>query len=89
MLILLICAIWLAALVMVVAACRMAARGDHVVLSRFERSPRLLEDEPTSWEDILSLKREDRRARPAPASSQPTASEHMGNRSQKELYVRP
>ncbi len=89
MLILLISTIWLAVLTLVVAICQMAARGDRVVLSRFERSPRLLEDVSASWERAVSLRLEDRRARPSPASSQPTAPEHVRNRSQENLYVRP
>ena len=89
MLILLISAIWLATLVLVVTLCQMAARGDRVVPARSQRSPRLLEDGPASWENALNLKLEDRRAKPAAASSKPTASEHVRNRSQAYLYVRP
>jgi hypothetical protein len=89
MLILLISTIWLAALVLVVAACQIAARGDRVVPARMERSPRLLEDGASWGKALLSLKLEDRRAKPAPANSKPTASEHVRNRSQADLYVRP
>jgi len=74
MLILLICAIWLAALTLVVAVCRMAARGDRVVLSRAERLSGLREDGPTSWEDALNRELQARRTKPATTSAKHTAS---------------
>jgi hypothetical protein len=88
MLILLISTIWLAALVLAVAICQMAARGDRVVPASSQRSPRLLEEGP-SWESTVSRKLQARRARPAAASSKATASEHVRGRSQKGLYVGP
>lgn len=96
MIILLISTIWLATLVVVLAACRMAARGDCVPPRRAERSlhldgarsPRLL-DIPGEWEREFSLRLEDRRAKPSPARSESSTAEHVGNSSQKDLYVRP
>lgn len=89
MIILLISTIWLAMLVLVMAACRTAARGDRVArrdaerstLRRLVRSPRLLRL-PASRTRVLTLKLEDRRSKPAPA-------EHVGNGAQQDLYVRP
>jgi hypothetical protein len=100
MIILLISTIWLATLVLVVAICRMAAHGDRVVLRRTKRSPRLL-DTPDPWEQALSLRLEDRRAkhslapsepstaRSSRGRSEPSTAEYVGNGAQEDLYVRP
>jgi hypothetical protein len=96
MIILFISTIWLATLVVVVAACRMAAHGDRVPLRRAERSfhldgarsPRLM-DIPGQWEREFSLRLEDRRAKPSRAPSEAATAEHVGNGSQEDLYVRP
>jgi hypothetical protein len=93
MIILLISTIWLATLALAVAACRMAARGDRVARRDAERSalrvllrsPRLLHlsaSETPSRTQVISLRLEDRRSKPAPA-------EHVGDGAQEDLYVRP
>lgn len=81
MLVILISAIWFAALLVVVALCRIAAHGDRKMLSRIGRSPRLL-DGTTPETQVVSLKLEDCRLEAATA-------EHVGNGSQEDLYVRP
>lgn len=93
----LISAVWLATLVLIVAVCRMAAHGERAALPRTSgvRSPRLLDsaytlDTPDGWPRTLTLRLEDRRAKPADdARSEPAAAEHVGNGAQQYLYVRP
>jgi hypothetical protein len=96
MIILLTSIIWFTALVLVVAVCRMAAHSDRTALRhrridpRFDtqRSPRLLAVS-TPWEQASSLTLEDRRSRDYEESSEPSATEHIGNGAQEDLYVRP
>jgi len=87
--ILLIPTIWLAILALVLAACRMAARGDKVAhadaaeysaLRSLLRSPSLLRP-GASRAQVLTLKLEER--------SEPAATEHVRHCAQQDLYVRP
>ena len=86
--ILLISTTWLATLLVVVAACRMAAHGDRAPLPHAERSPRLF-DIPALWEQGLSLKLEDRRATPLAERSKASTAEHVWHSAQEDLYVSP
>jgi len=80
MIVILISTAWLATLSLVVAVCWMAAHGERVVLGKPGRSPNLLG--PSSGARTIGLKLEDRRSKAA-------AAEHIGNRAQEDLYVRP
>jgi hypothetical protein len=84
MIVLLISTIWFAALLLVVALCRIAAHGDRKASTHIERSPRLL-DVP-SWEQVLSVNPEALRVR---RRSEAATAEHVGDGSQEDLYVRP
>jgi hypothetical protein len=97
MIALLISTIWLVALVLVVAVCTMAARGDRTVLEGAKhrlrvdalRSPRLL-DGPALWGQTLSFKLEDRRGtKPSRVSSKSSTAKYVRDGSQEDLYVRP
>jgi hypothetical protein len=91
MIYLLISTAWLAVVVLAIAVCRMAAHGDRVArrdaeqsaLRSIVRSPRLLD---LRHRQVLTLRLEDRRAQRA---SEPATAEHVGNRAQEDLYVRP
>jgi hypothetical protein len=88
MLVLLISIIWFAALLFVVALCRIAAHGDRRDLPRVKRSPRLLDVPPRKQTIGLSL--EDRRVRRRSRErSKAATAEHVRNGSQEDLHVGP
>lgn len=84
----LISTVWLAAMVMVVSVCRMAANRESVAMPRGERSPRLLDASMTHWEQAFTVRVHDRRAN-SPVRSQPSTAEHVGNGAQQNLHVGP
>jgi hypothetical protein len=81
--ILLISAVWFAALVALVA--RLATREDAAA-GTWVRSPRLLAGKHPSFEEAV---REVLQATPRAKSSKPATTEHVGDRAKKDLYVRP
>jgi hypothetical protein len=92
MTILLISSLWFAALLLIVAMCRMAAQGDRATPSRVGlsgagRSPSLL-DTRAQWDD-LKLSVEDHRLKRSPIRSKPSPAEYVGDRAQEDLYIRP
>jgi hypothetical protein len=81
--IILISAVWFAALVAMVV--RLATRQDAASGS-WERSPRLLAGKHPSFDEAI---RQVLQAMPRAKSSKPATAEHVGDRAQKDLYVRP
>jgi hypothetical protein len=75
--------VWFAALAALVAC---LATRPYRVSAGWERSPRLLQDEPASFEEaiggVLQVK-------PKAKSSKPAATEHVRDRAHEDLYVRP
>jgi hypothetical protein len=95
MIIPLISTIWLATLMLVVAACRMAAHGDRTAARDAQlhlddaRSPSLL-DLQVPWEGEVILRLSDSRTQPPEGGrSKAAAAEHVWDRAQEDLYVRP
>jgi hypothetical protein len=82
MTILLISLVWLALLAALVY--RLATRPERVMSAR-KRSPRLLDEGRPSFEQVIS---ESLQMTPA-AGSKPATAEHVGDRTQEDLYVRP
>lgn len=83
LMILLISAAWLAILGLTLAICRMATQGDRTVPGSMERSPRLPEYVPLSWEEetrALLARHSRPRGDPKPAGN-------VGSRSRGDLYV--
>lgn len=76
MTILLIALVWLGALAALVY--RLASRPERMAAS-WERSPRLLKEERTSFEQAMT----------AVLQSKPATAKDMRDRAQKDLYVRP
>jgi hypothetical protein len=88
MLVLLISTIWFAALLFVVALCRMAAHGDRGDPPRVKRSPRLLDAPP--WKQTIGVRLEDRRVRRrSRVRSKAATAEHVRDGSQEDLHVGP
>ncbi len=83
MTIILISLVWLATLVALVV--RLATRP-HGVVASWERSPRLLPDMRPSFEEAISQVLQ---ATPEAKCSKPAAAEHVRDRAQQDLYVRP
>jgi hypothetical protein len=83
MTIILISLAWLVALVALVA--RVATRP-HGEAASWERSPRLLGDRITSFEEAINQVLQ---ATPQAKSSKPATAEHVGDRAKQDLYVRP
>lgn len=75
--------LWLAALVALVA--QLARRPERVV-QLWRRSPRLLESKQASFEEAISQLLY---ATPDAKSSKPATAEHVRDRAQQDLYVRP
>jgi hypothetical protein len=99
MIILLISTIWIATLVLVVAACRMAAHSDGARTREggvspaihAARSPRLL-DMARGHTNTVVIRLEDRRARTRRADaarSEAATAQHVGHRAQENLHVSP
>ena len=83
MTIILISLVWFAALVALVA--RLATRPERVVRA-WQRSPRLLERRPASFQRAIGPVLE---GAPEVKSSKPAAAEHVRDRAQQDLYVGP
>jgi hypothetical protein len=90
MIFIVIAIVWIATMSVVVAVCRMAAHGERRLPLAAGRSPNLLEGLPESFVSerlvperrTFALRLEDRRSKAA-------AAEHVWDRAQKDLYVRP
>lgn len=82
--------LWLAVMLLVVAACRMAAKGDRA-LHTAERASQHREDELLAPVERRVRMPQVRAYRVGTASAelQPAAFQHVGDRAQKDLDVRP
>ncbi|HTD58202.1 MAG TPA: hypothetical protein VK672_04850 [Solirubrobacteraceae bacterium] len=83
MTVILISLVWFAALAALVA--RLATRA-HDAGADAERSPRLLPDPRTSFEEAIAEVLE---ATPRAKSSKPATAEHVRDGAKQDLYVRP
>jgi hypothetical protein len=83
MTIILISLVWFAALVALVA--RLASRPE-LIPARWERSPCMLQDKHTSLEEAISQLLH---TTPEAKNSKPATAEHVRDRTQQDLYVRP